>query len=68
MAVLKVMDMNTMLYRHLFSTIFDVPEYEKKNILYNSQVRELCSFSMFRLLLFCYDDQVSSSVEVGRNT
>ena len=32
------MDMNTMLYRHLYSNIFDVPEYEKKNILYNSQV------------------------------
>ena len=41
MAVLKVMDMNTMLYRHLYSTIFDVPEYEKKNILYNSQVRTI---------------------------
>ena len=38
-AVLKVMVMNNHLYRFLYSNTFDVPEYEKDNIAYNSQVR-----------------------------
>ena len=38
-AVLKLMIMNNHLYRFLYSNTFDVPEYEKENIAYNSQVR-----------------------------
>ena len=37
-AVLKLMIMNNHLYRFLYSNTFDVPEYEKENIAYNSQV------------------------------
>ena len=33
------MIMNNHLYRFLYSNTFDVPEYEKENIAYNSQVR-----------------------------
>ena len=32
------MDMNNSLYIHLHSDMFDVPEYEKENILYNNEV------------------------------
>ena len=38
MAVLKIMDMNNSLYIHLHSDTFDVPGYEKENILYNNEV------------------------------
>ena len=32
------MDMNNSLYSHLHSGTFDVPDYEKENILYNNEV------------------------------
>ena len=38
MAVLKIMEMNNSLYNHLYSDRFDVPDYEKENILYNNEV------------------------------
>ena len=38
MAVLKIMDMNSSLYSHLHSDTFDVPDYEKENMLYNNEV------------------------------
>ena len=48
-AVLKLMTMNNHLYRFLYSNTFDVPEYEKENIAYNSQVRvQRLFFSLVR--------------------
>ena len=44
LAVLKLMIMNQRLYAFLFSNTFDVPDYEKKNIAYNSQVSSLLNF------------------------
>ena len=41
LAVLTLMNMNSTLYRHLYSSVFDLPEYEKVNILHNSRVRFL---------------------------
>ena len=38
MAVIKIMDMNSSVYCHLHSDTFDVPDYEKENIVYNNEV------------------------------
>ena len=45
MAVIKIMDMNSSLYSHLHSDTFDVPDYEKENIVYNNEVSRLFKFS-----------------------
>lgn len=37
-AVLTLMYMNHRLYKHLYSSTFDVPDYERENILYNNEV------------------------------
>ena len=44
-AVLTLMYMNHRLYKHLYSATFDVPDYEKENILYNNEVSILIHFN-----------------------
>lgn len=54
LAVLKLMSMNNMLYNRLYSNIFDVPEYEKANALYNHQVRINITYVRWNFLVISF--------------
>ena len=48
------MGMNNTLYCHLYSDTFDVPHYEKENILYNNKVGSLLVFSSYKVFFFYF--------------